>query len=125
MRTNTKQYLKNISIEIFNAIEDLDGSTKKEKLETMVKRFNQEYNYKNNKLRWPNLQQRFTHWLQGLPLDLPFNWYDVRKLALRVHETDELTEKQYLKIEENYWNHMSFHCLKLARKYNIDLDFLY
>jgi hypothetical protein len=125
MKTNTKQYLKNISIEIFDAIEDLEGNTKKEKLQTMVKRFDQEYNYKYNKLRCPNLQQRFSQWLQGLPLNLPYDCYDIRKLAQRVHETDELTEKQYLKIEQNYWNHISFHCLKLARKNNIDLNFLY
>ena len=42
MNTNRKQYLKNIEVEIINAIDELEGNTTAEKLQTMVNRFDSE-----------------------------------------------------------------------------------
>jgi hypothetical protein len=124
LNTNTKKYKENISIEIFKALDDC-GDTHREKLQTMVDRFDKEFNYKNNQLRYPNLQDRFADWLQGGAIDLPLYYYDITKMARRVHETALFTDKEVEKIHENFYNHMAVHCLRLATEYKINLNNLY
>ncbi len=122
MNTNRKQYLKNIEVEIINAIDELEGNTTAEKLQTMVNRFDSEYNYHNNKLRTPNRQQRFGEWLQGGAIDIPLYWSEVNEMAKRVHETDLITDFEFEKIQDNYFNHMAYHSLRVAEKFNINLN---
>ncbi len=125
LRTNTKQYQENIAKEIFKMLDDDLGDTHREKLITMLDRFDKEFNYKNNKLRYPMLHERFANWLQGGAIDIPLYYYDITKLAKRVHETAVLTEKETEKIHKNFFNHISAHCLRLATEYKINYNNLY
>ena len=122
MNTNRKQYLKNIEIEIINAIDELEGNTTEQKLQTMIDRFDSEYNYANNKLRTPIRQQRFAEWLQGGAIDIPLYWSEVNEMAKRVHETDLITDFEFEKIHDNYFSHMAYHSLRVAEKFNINLN---
>ena len=125
LNTNTKQYRENIAVEIFKMLDDSFGDTNREKLITMLERFDKEFNYKNNKLRHPILHIRFSNWLQGGAIDIPLYYYDITKLAKRVHETAVLTQKETDKIHENFYNHISAHCLRLATEYKINYNNLY
>jgi len=125
LNTNTKQYRENIAVEIFKMLDDSFGDTNREKLITMLERFDKEFNYKNNKLRHPMLHERFSNWLQGGAIDIPLYYYDITKLAKRVHETAVLTQKETDKIHENFYNHISAHCLRLATEYKINYNNLY
>tara|TARA_R110000765_G_scaffold13590_2_gene40622 strand:- start:22351 stop:22776 length:426 start_codon:yes stop_codon:yes gene_type:complete len=121
LNTNTKQYRENLATEIFKMLADC-GDTNREKLQTMVDRFDKEFNYKNNKLRYPNLIDRFSNWLQGGAISIPLYYYDITKLAKRVHQTAVLTDKETEKIHENFYNHISAHCFRLATEYNINYN---
>jgi len=125
LNTNTKQYRENIAVEIFKMLDDSFGDTNREKLITMLERFDKEFNYKNNKLRHPMLHERVANWLQGGAIDIPLYYYDITKLAKRVHETAVLTQKETDKIHENFYNHISAHCLRLATEYKINYNNLY
>ena len=122
LNTNTKKYRENIAVEIFKMLDDSFGDTNREKLITMLERFDKEFNYKNNKLRHPMLHERFSNWLQGGAIDIPLYYYDITKLAKRVHETAVLTQKETDKIHENFYNHISAHCLRLATEYKINYN---
>ena len=125
LNTNTKQYKENIATEIFKMLDDSSGDTHREKLITMLDRFDKEFNYKNNKLRHPMLHERFANWLQGGAINIPLYYYDMTKLAKRVHETAVLTQKETEKIHKNFYNHISAHCFRLATEYNINYNNLY
>jgi len=125
LNTNTTRYKENIATEIFKMLDDDLGDTNREKLITMLDRFDKEFNYKNNKLRYPMLHERFSNWLQGGAIDIPLYYYDITKLAKRVHETAVLTDKETDKIHENFYNHIGAHCLRLATEYNINYNNLY
>ena len=122
LNTNTKQYKENIATEIFEMLDDSFGDTNREKLITLLERFDKEFNYKNNKLRHPMLHERFANWLQGGAINIPLYYYQITELAKRVHETEVLTEKETEKIHKNFYNHIGAHCLRLATEYKINYN---
>ena len=80
LRTNSKKYLDNIQTYLLSAIDGKDygikTDTPKEKLDFLFDCFESEFNYKNNQLRYPNFQNRFANWLQGLPsaINIPYQY---------------------------------------------------
>ena len=122
LRTNSKKYLNNIQNYILDSIDgegyDIKTETPTEKLEFLFDCFEVEFNYKNNKLRYPNLQDRFANWLQGLPsaIDLPHQNYKILELSKNLLEVENLGEELENKIINNYWSFMAFHIIKLKNK---------
>lgn len=126
LRTNSKKYLSNIQNYLLDAINTDDHTTEAtthaEKLAFVMSCYESEFNHKYNKVRHPNEQTRFAHWLAGLPsvLDIPFYNDDIISLAKRLQEVDTYpNEKNTTKnIVENYFNFMAYHILKLNSKLN-------
>lgn len=120
LRTNTKKYQENFKTYFLEVIksEDLpeDIKTDKEKVNFIFDRFNSEYNHANNIRRTPNFQLRFAEWLQGLAINLPYNYNDIIELAKKLLETDQLKNEN--KIIQNYWIFMAFQIIKLRDKLN-------
>ena len=120
LRTNTKKYqenFKNYFLEVIKS-QDLpeDIKTDKEKVNFIFDRFNSEYNHANNIRRQPNFQMRFAEWLQGLAINLPYNYNDILELAKKLLETDQLKNEN--RIINNYWSFMAFQIIKLKDNLN-------
>ena len=122
LKNNSKKYLNNIQNYILDSIDgegyDIKTETPTEKLDFLFDCFEVEFNYKNNKLRYPNLQDRFANWLQGLPsaIDLPHQNYKILELSKNLLEVENLGEELENKIINNYWSFMAFHIIKLKNK---------
>lgn len=54
----------------------LTFETDKKALEFFFATFEKEYNYQNNKRRYPNLQERLSSWLRGLPSCISIDYAD-------------------------------------------------
>ena len=120
LRTNTKKYqenFKNYFLEVIKS-QDLpeDIKTDKEKVNFIFERFNSEYNHANNIRRQPNFQLRFAEWLQGLAINLPYNYDDIIELAKKLLETDQLKNEN--RIINNYWSFMAYQIIKLKDNLN-------
>ena len=120
LRTNTKKYQENFKKYFLEVIkgEDLpeDIKTDKEKVNFIFERFNSEYNHANNIRRTPNFQMRFAEWLQGLAINLPYNYNDILELAKKLLETDQLKNEN--RIINNYWSFMAYQIIKLKDNLN-------
>tara|TARA_R100000278_G_scaffold54350_2_gene45329 strand:+ start:8837 stop:9208 length:372 start_codon:yes stop_codon:yes gene_type:complete len=122
LRTNSKKYLDNIQTYLLNAIDGKDygikTDTPKEKLDFLFDCFESEFNYKNNQLRYPNFQNRFANWLQGLPsaINIPYQYNKILELSKNLLEVDTLSEKLEDQIIKNYWSFMAYHIIKLKNK---------
>lgn len=121
LKTNSKKYLNNIQNYILDSIDsegyDIKTETPTEKLEFLFDCFEVEFNYKNNKLRYPNFQDRFANWLQGgTAIDLPHQNYKILELSKNLLEVENLGEELKNKIIDNYWSFMAFHIIKLKNK---------
>ena len=120
LRTNTKKYqenFKNYFLEVIKS-QDLpeDIKTDKEKVNFIFERFNSEYNHANNIRRQPNFQLRFAEWLQGLAINLPYNYNDILELAKKLLETDQLKNEN--RIIKNYWSFMAYQIIKVKDNLN-------
>lgn len=71
-------------------------------LSELFNNFESEFNYDNNKKRYPNFTQRFAEWLKGLPsyINIPFYYNDIRELVKGFKS--DVTEKT-LQRYENYF----------------------
>ena len=120
LRTNTKKYQENFKTYFLEVIksQDLpeDIKTDKEKVNFIFDRFNSEYNHANNIRRQPNFQLRFAEWLQGLAINLPYNYNDILELAKKLLETDQLKNEN--RIINNYWSFMAYQIIKLKDNLN-------
>ena len=100
LKTNSKKYLNNIQAYILDSIDgteyDIKTETPTEKLDFLFDCFEVEFNYKNNKLRYPSLKGRFSEWLQGLPsaINIPHQYNKILELSKNLLEVDTLSEKQ-------------------------------
>ena len=122
LRTNSNKYLNNIQNYILDSIDgegyDIKTETPTEKLQFLFDCFEVEFNYKNNKLRYPNLQDRLANWLQGLPssISIPHQYNKILELSKNLLEVDTLSEKLENQIIKNYWSFMAYHIIKLKNK---------
>nr|BAR35662.1 hypothetical protein [uncultured Mediterranean phage uvMED] len=120
LRTNSKKYQENFKNYILSVIdsEDLPEyiKTDKEKVNYIFERFEDEYNYENNKRRTPIFQLRFAEWLQGLSINLPYNYTEIIELSKKLLETDQVKNEE--RIIQNYWSFMALQIIRLNQKLN-------
>ena len=123
LKTNKKEYRNNFKTELNSILKDADnGENYCKNLNQLLIRFDEEYNYLNNKKRYPNLQKRLSEYLGGLPYGFNFAYkYQILEFAEIVHEC-KLTEKQENRIIENFYLHCSFMILRLT---SLDIGKLY
>jgi hypothetical protein len=117
-RTNTKEYNEAIYKYILECIdsEDVNLKTDKDKIEHFFNRFNSEYNYKNNQLRYPNLQNRISNYLQDIPFNFATWKHEIIEVAERLHEC-KFTDKQEDKIIANYYSHLALKIIQLRKRF--------
>ncbi len=115
--TNTNEYKEAIEQYILSCItsEDVELTTRQEKLDYLFSEFNRVSYYPHNLHRFPNDQDRLANYLQGLPFSFEYTNYEILKLAERLHECT-LTEKQEKTILRNYWSHIALHLLRMKSK---------
>ena len=128
MNTNTNHYKERIRNYIINNINEIEeNNTDKKKLIYLLHTFDVEFNFANNKQRYPNLQNRLADWLNGSPyaISTPTYYYDMIEDTKQIHNTEVLTEKETEIICNNFYNHISLHILRYAEKLEIKLTNLY
>ena len=117
MKTKSEQ----IKQYILDCIE-LEGSAK-EKLQSVLTAFDIEYNYRNNKIIYPNFRTRFSEYLKGLPssMSVAYNYCDILDLARQIGSLKEnATEEQEDKILSNWWNWITNEFFKLCRREKVE-----
>lgn len=117
MRTKNEQ----IRQYILDCIE-LEGSAK-EKLQSVLAAFDIEYNYRNNKIIYPNFRTRFSEYLKCLPssMGVAYDYCDILDLARKIGSLKEnATEEQEDKILSNWWNWITNEFFKLCKKENVE-----
>ena len=121
LKTNTKEYRQRIEEYILECVssEDEELTTLEEKINHFFFRFSGEFDFQNNKLRYPNRQQRIAEYLAGLPFQFDFMNYKILEVAKNLHKIETLTEKEEDKIIANWFNHLALHILRLKEKYNV------
>ena len=81
-KDNLKEF---ILIQLDTNYYDYESKTDKDKVQFVLNCFDKEYNFFNNKKRYPNLVTRFSEWLQGLPgvFEVPFYYDQILQIGLR------------------------------------------
>lgn len=113
-RTNTKEFTAIVNRYLLDSVYDFEGSDT-EKAQHIWARFQSEYNYKNNRIRLPNLQDRVAEWLSGLALNIEFSYYDIRKRAESWHEC-KLTDSDAERIYHNWFPFLASKLIRLCEK---------
>jgi len=116
LRTNTNQYKNNFKKHLNDALlNSSDGYC--ENINDLLLCFNSEYNYQNNKKRYPNLQNRICNYLQGLPYGFGFGYkYQILEFAATLHKIEKIPENKENIIINNFYNHCAFMLMKLGSK---------
>ena len=121
--TNTNNYKVKLHSYLLKHI-DIDGNATK-KLTALFLDFDRVANHKYNLHRLPNDQERLMDYLQGLPSIsmLPYAYNEILEFAKYVHETNVLTEKEENAIIQNFYSHVAFHLIKLAKKFDVKTSY--
>lgn len=95
-------------------------TTAKEKLSYFVDRFNAEFNYDYNKRTYPNIQQRISQYLQGLPscCKVAFCDYDIAQIGKSWGYCQ--TERKEREFINNWFSCMAFRIMQLCKKNGIN-----
>ena len=114
LRTNTKQYMKNVTEYILDSIPEEWGNTEAEKLAELKAEFERVANHPYNLQRYPNNQERLADYLSGLPINLDFSNYDILQRDKQLREyTEDLTDKKADSLLANYWSFMAYQIMKI------------
>ena len=120
LRTNTNKYKDNFKKHLNTALR-FHGNNYCENINDLLLCFNSEYNFDNNKKRYPNLQDRLANYLQGIPYGFYFcNRYQILDFACMVHELPKIPENKEKVIIDNFYNHCAFMMLKLGNKTTVN-----
>lgn len=106
---------------------DFNGSNS-EKLHSVLIVFNSDFNFDQNKRRYPNHKDRFSEWLQGLPSCFTIAFYNSEILELAEKWGSlpiNATSEQKDKILANYWNFMSCKFFQLCKQNKVDYSYTY
>jgi hypothetical protein len=106
--------------------EELEGTTA-ERLLQVCKAFHSEYNFPDNKKRYPSLQLRFAEWLMGLPsaFNVEYRNFAILELAKKWEAIPQnATEKQEDKILENWFQFAANKFFQLCKFEKVDTSFL-
>lgn len=93
--------------------DEITGLTDEQKVQWVFGHFDREFNYENNKRRYPNEQERLKNWLQGLPscINLAYINYDIKQLGKSWGFCQ--TEVKAAKFVENWFSVMALRLLQL------------
>lgn len=126
MKKNIRDYKKNgyQFAYILDSIaeEDSNGTLLKkdaDRINFFFDCFEKEFNYIQNKLRYPDLQERIAQYLKGLPscISIPFSNYDIIELGKSWGLCKN--EKQEDRILQNYWSTCAIRLIQLKNYYSI------
>jgi len=82
VKTNSKQVKEQIKQHIIDCVTDEEGnnySTFGKAKERLLSEFKRVANYPNNLQRFPNNQDRFSDYLNGLPFNFEFTYYGLKE----------------------------------------------
>lgn len=105
---------------------EFEGTTA-ERLQQVCEAFNSEYNYKDNKRRYPKLHARFAEWLMGLPnaLNVEYRNHAILELAVKWGALPEnASEAKQDKIIENWFSFAACKFFQLCKFNKVDTDYL-
>ena len=121
LKTNSKEYLRNIEAYIFDCIncEDKNLGSIQLKIEYVLNEFNRVANYPYNLKMFPNKIDRMADYLQGLPFDFAYNNYDILKISSNLHNLGSIPTNKEDIIINNWFKHIASNIFKLADKYDI------
>lgn len=116
LKTNTNQYKDNFK-NTLNTILRNYSDCYCENINDLLLCFNHEYNHSYNKKRFPNLQDRLSEYLKGLPYGFGFAYrYEILDFACLVHNLSKIPEDKEDIIIKNFYKHCAFMMLKLGDK---------
>jgi len=82
MKTNSKEVRKQIREHIMDNVTDGEGNnyqTFEEAKKRLLSEFHRVANYPNNLQRFPNNQDRFSDYLQGIPFNFEYSYWEIAK----------------------------------------------
>lgn len=103
-------------------------NTEAARLAFVVECFNNEFWYKENRIRYKNPVRGFSEWLMGLPsvIHIDYTYYDILRIAVEWGSLQEgATERQEDKIIDNWFNFIANKFFQLCRKHKVSTDILY
>lgn len=123
LNAKVKEYIMSNIIDIETAQNEYNTTlvTDKDRINFVVKEFESTANYPNNLRNFPNQQNRFADWLQGLPgvISIDFMNHEILEIAVNWGSIPaQYTNKQADKILSNWWNFISAKFWQLHRKLN-------
>lgn len=122
MKKNVREY-KKVGVQfayvldcIYNA--ENENMSDKEAINYFFECFNKEYNNNYNKRLYPNLQERISQYIQGLPtcISIAFTDYDIINIGKTWGYCK--TEPQASKIVNNWFDVIAFRLIQLREKLN-------
>ncbi len=114
LRTNTNQYKNNFKTMLNNELLSQDDGYC-ENINDLLLCFNNEYNFDNNKKRYPNLQNRLSEYLAGLPYGFGFAYkHQILEFASSLHEIEQIPENKQDIIINNFYSHCAYMIIKLG-----------
>jgi len=121
MNTNSKEFKEIVRAYIMGCIPDVQTiaaeydqvieDTDKARVKWVADTFNRKYGDSYSLRRWPNRQERFAQWLQGLPSAIHIDYWNYRIIEIAKEWGSlpaDATEKQEGKIIANWFNFISF-----------------
>jgi hypothetical protein len=119
--TNTKEFTRKVWTHLKSGAYDVDENmTFAEFAAYSWERFDSEYNYEQNRRRYPQLQVRVKEWLSGLALTVACYNGDIVNVLEEWHDC-QLTDKQVDRLVLNWFNFLSFKLIQLWREYDIEV----
>lgn len=119
MKKNIRDY-KKVGVQfgyILDAI-NLEG-TDKDKVSFFFDSFNEEYNSAYDKRCYPNLIDRISNFIQGLPtcIGVAFSDYDIIQIGKSLGYCK--TDKQAAKFVDNWFDTIALRLIQLKKYYNL------
>lgn len=125
MKKDIRDY-KNVGIQYAYILDSIEQETSvvltgKEKVVYFFNCFDKEYNYDYNKCSYPNLQERITSYLRGLPscIGIAFIDYNIAEIGKLWGYCK--TDKQAAKFVDNWFDTIAFRLIQLAKYYDINI----
>lgn len=100
--------------------DDRQLTTPEEKLQHFVDSFHRQYDNKTRREIWPNLQERISEFLKGLPscCSIAFGNWHIGNIGEEWGIVK--TEKQRKFFVENWWSAIAFRIIQLCEHYKIE-----
>lgn len=122
MKKNVREY-KNLGVQFAYVLDciyndEKDNMCDKEAINYFFECFNKEYNNNYNKRLYPNLQERISQYIQGLPtcIGIAFTDYDIEQVGKTWGYCQ--TEKQKENFINNWFSVIAFRLIQLKEKLN-------